>query len=404
MKLESVSAMLTALVLISASGEAQDTPAPASPGAPREKSPFSKITGIFDGPVRPIVSGVASGGGLGVGVRYQLPSGGWWETTAQTVVTFRRYWSAEVVTSYQGARGRVGAYGRIREMSQLSFFGPGTDSDLANRTNFLQRDPVVGARASLRLAPWAAAGGRVEELWPEIGPGRSTRYPTLEARFSEGDAPGLTAQPRFGRYEGFVELQAPAGAGEALNQGGRYRVAYALFDDQQFDRFAFRRLDLEARHKFSVFGPHRRLTLHGWIATTDTSAGNDVPFYLQPTLGAGSQLRTVDEDLIGSDGSRRTLRGFENFRFRDRNLLLLQVEYRVPIWGPFDATVFTDAGKVTSRRTDLNLSGLKRNYGVSLSVMRGPSTVARTDIGFGGGEGVNISFSFNVGEGDDVLH
>ena len=127
---------------------------------------------------------------------------------------------------------------------------------------------------------------------------------------------------------------------------------------------------------------------------TQTSAGNEVPFYYQRTLGGHSHLRSPYEELIGSDGSRGTLRGFSDYRFRDRNLVLLQAEYRIPLWGPVDATVFADAGKVTSRRADLDLNDLKRNYGLSLSVMRGPTTALRFEAGFGGGEGAHFHFTF----------
>src|SRR6185436_16567187 len=115
-----------------------------------------------------------------------------------------------------------------------------------------------------RLADWISAGLRAEEIWPDVGSGVSAQHPTLEDRFAEVDAPGLSAQPRFGRYQAFADLQAPASVAQNLNQGGRYRIGYAVFNDQQFDRFNFTRLDVEARHKFAVFGPHRRLTLHGW--------------------------------------------------------------------------------------------------------------------------------------------
>jgi hypothetical protein len=380
---------------------AQQVSAPEPATKPEEKSLFGKLSNIANSPLHPILQGVVAGGGLGAGLQYDFPDRRGWETSAQTVVTIRRYWSAELDTAYRGGYGRVGAYARIREMSQLSYFGPGIQSEVSDRTNFLLRDPVVGAVASARLADWISTGVRVEELWPDVGSGVSAQHPTVEDRFAEVDAPGLSAQPRFGRYQGFVDLQAPASVGQNLNQGGRYRIAYALFNDQQFDRFSFSRLDVEARHKFAVFGPHRRLTLHGWVAATDTRSGNSVPFYMQPSLGGTGQLRSVGEDLIGSDGSRGTLRGFDNFRFRDLNLMLLQADYRVPVWGPFDASVFVDAGKVAPRRADLNLSGLKHDYGFSISVMRGPNTVARTDFGFGSGEGAKIIVSFGLG--DEIL-
>jgi outer membrane protein assembly factor BamA len=119
---------------------------------------------------------------------------------------------------------------------------------------------------------------------------------------------------------------------------------------------------------------------------------------MQPSLGGTGQIRSVGEDFFGSDGSRGTLRGFDNFRFRDLNAMLLQADYRVPVWGPFDASVFFDAGKVTPRRADLSLTGLKYDYGFSISIMRGPNTVARTDVAFGSGEGTRIAVSFGLGD------
>ena len=390
-------AVIALCLLFLAPLHAQQVPTSEQAAAkPEGKSLFGKVSNVFNAPLHPVIKGIVAGGGLGVGVGYDVPTSSRWETVAQAVVTYRRYWSAQLETAYRGDHGRVGAYARIREMPQLSYFGPGTESDVANRTNFLMRDPVVGAVASARLGDWMTAGVRVEELWPDLGRGASTQHPSVEDPFTAIDAPGLNAQPRFGRYQGFADIQTPASGGQGLNQGGRYRIGYALFHDQQFDRFSFTRLDVEARHKFAVFGPHRRLTLHGWMAATDTRAGNTVPFYLQPSLGGTGQIRSVGEEFIGSDGSRGTLRGFDNFRFRDLNLLLLQADYRVPVWGPFDASVFIDAGKVTPRPADLNFSDLKHDYGFSISVMRGANTVARTDFAFGGGEGTKIIVSFGL--------
>jgi hypothetical protein len=395
MKLRRFAPVCAMLLLAATSGYAQNTPAP--PAAPLDTSLFGKLSGVFKEPLHPVINGVVSGGGLGAGVAYDFPSRGRWETTTGALVTIRRYWSAELGTVYRGDRVQFAGYARLRDLPELPFFGPGMDTAVADHTNFRLLDPVIGAVGSVRPRPWMAVGGRVEALWPDVGRGHAKGVPTIAARFDEGEAPGLREQPRFGRYQGFVEFQAPASIGHARNQGGRYRFAYGMFDDRQFGRFTFGRLDLEAQHKFALFGPHRRLTLHTWVVTTDVEAGNEVPFFLQPTLGGSGQLHSVSEDLIGSDGSRGTLRGFRNFRFRDRNLLLLQAEYRVPVWGPFDASVFADAGKVTSRRADLGLAGLKHDFGFSVSVMKGSGTMARTDIGFGSVEGKKLSVSFGVG-------
>ena len=64
-------------------------------------------------------------------------------------------------------------------------------------------------------------------------------------------------------------------------------------------------------------------------STSDQATGQQVPFYLMPTLG-------------GND----SLRGFRDYRFRGPHALLLQGEYRFEIWSGLDGALFYDAGKV----------------------------------------------------------
>lgn len=388
-----------ALIISAGSLVAQETEPPLSRCAPEAilppfiKSALCTISSAYHRPLHPIIRGIAPGGGLGAGFEYDGLFDGRWHGVARAAVTVRRSWSAEVGAGYRGARARVETYARLRDLPQLEFFGLGIDSDLADHSNYRLRDGVVGALASVRPAPWVTIGGRVEGIWPDVRAGRSSRFPSIEAGFDESDVPGMTAQPQFVRAQASIDIVIPPGLGEALYQGAKYRIAYAIYSDQELDRFSFHRLDVEAQQQFALLGPLRRLTLHGWISTTDTDSGQEVPFYLQYTLGGAWNLRSVHEDLIGSDGTQATLRGFPNFRFRGRNLLLLQAEYRIPVWGPVDASVFAEAGKVTSRRADLDLTDLKHNFGFSLSVMRGPATAARVDVGFGGGEAVQVFLS-----------
>ncbi len=384
------------LIISADSLVAQETKPPPSRCGPEAvlppfvKSALCTISAAYHRPLHPIVRGIAPGGGLGAGFEYDGLFDGRWHAAARAALTVRRSWSAEVGAGYRGARAQVETYARLRDLPQLEFFGLGIESDLADHSNYRLRDGVAGALASVRPAPWLRIGGRVEGIWPDVRAGRSSRFPTVEARFDDSEVPGLTAQPTSVRYQASLDVVIPPGLGEALYQGAKYRIAYAIYSDQELDRFGFRRLDVEAQQQFALLGPLRRLTLHGWVSITDTDPGQEVPFYHQYTLGGAWNLRSVHEDLIGSDGTQATLRGFPNFRFRDRNLLLLQAEYRIPVWGPIDASVFAEAGKVTSRRADLDLADLKQSIGFSLSVMRGPATAARVDVGFGGGERVQV--------------
>jgi hypothetical protein len=286
-----------------------------------------------------------------------------------------------------------GAYGRVRDMSRLYFFGAGPDSAAADWTSFALRDPVVGARGAVKVLPAVTIGGRVEEIWPRVESGRHPVRPSIETRFGEADAPGLSQQPRFGRYQTFIQARAPAADGWGLNQGGAYRLSYEMFDDQQLDRFDFHRIELEGRHKIAGFRPFHTVTFRGWVSSAEPRAGHQVPFYLQHTIGGTSNIRSLHDAPLGGDGTAATLRAFPNHRFRDNHLVLLQSEYRWNVIGPVDATVFVEAGKAVSRRSELDLSGLASDYGFSLNLVRATGPVARIDFGLGSGEGLRVFVS-----------
>lgn len=350
-----------------------------------------KIQSVFGRPLHPVISGVGPGGGWGAGLGYDAPGRGPWDFNAKAVYTWNNYWVAEAIAGYKDRRAEFEAFARAREMDKLDYYGSGPNSQLFNRTSYAYRDPVIGALGKFRVTPWLALGGRVEEIWPYARSG--DRLPTIEQIFFPGDAPGLFVQPLYGRYQASLDLQLPAGAGDAFYQGTKTRASYAIYDDQDTEQYNFRRFDIEAQQVFAGFGAHHRLTLSGWASTSTADAGQVIPFSLQPTLGGKSSIRSVHEDRLGSDGTDATLRGYRNLRFRDRNLVLLQAEYRVPLWGPVDATLFADAGKVARIRSDLDLNDLRRDFGFSLSIMKGWATAARVDVGFGSGEGTRVFLS-----------
>ena len=94
---------------------------------------------------------------------------------------------------------------------------------------------------------------------------------------------------------------------------------------------------------------------------SDTSAGNEVPFYLMPSLGGD-----------------RTLRGYHNFRFHDRNLLMASAESRWALFRQVDAALFLDAGNVAPRVGDLDLQ--KISYGAGVRVHTRTATIGRMDV------------------------
>jgi outer membrane translocation and assembly module TamA len=108
------------------------------------------------------------------------------------------------------------------------------------------------------------------------------------------------------------------------------------------------------------------LAFRALAQTTRADAGQVIPYYLLPSLGGA-----------------RTHRGYSDFRFQDRHLLLLSGEYR---WMPsrvLDMAIFVDAGEVAPERRDLDLTGLKTAVGIG-GRFHGPTmTPLRVDLARG---------------------
>lgn len=91
-----------------------------------------------------------------------------------------------------------------------------------------------------------------------------------------------------------------------------------------------------------------------------------VPFQAMPTLAGDGRMR-----------------GFFAGRFRDRDVALAQLEYRVEIWGRLGLAVFGGLGNVAARLSDLDLRHPKASGGGGVRVLldRAQGINVRLDVG-----------------------
>jgi outer membrane protein insertion porin family len=92
-------------------------------------------------------------------------------------------------------------------------------------------------------------------------------------------------------------------------------------------------------------------------------------------------------------GGADSLRGYREFRFRDRNFLLMNLEYRWEAFSGMDIAIFGDAGKVASRRRDVNFDDLESDVGFGFRFNTIRSVFFRIDVGFSH-EGTRVFFKF----------
>jgi outer membrane protein assembly factor BamA len=98
---------------------------------------------------------------------------------------------------------------------------------------------------------------------------------------------------------------------------------------------------------------------------TQTASDQEVPFFMQPTLGGSEDLR-----------------GYNEFRFRDKNMVVLNAEYRWEAFSGLDLAAFADAGQVAPRPSELHLSNFEKSYGVGFRFNTEKSVFLRVDVGF----------------------
>ncbi|MBI3520366.1 MAG: BamA/TamA family outer membrane protein [Bacteroidetes bacterium] len=68
-------------------------------------------------------------------------------------------------------------------------------------------------------------------------------------------------------------------------------------------------------------------------------------------------------------GGAKKMRGFYEGRYRDKNLLMLQTEYRIPLFWRLGAVVFISTGNVSDKVSNFNVNQFKLAYGGGLRVL-----------------------------------
>ena len=288
------------------------------------------------------------------------------------------YWAAEARALFPHlADGLFLAegYARRHEYPEEDYFGLGPVSLRRNQTDYSVIANTFGGRAGVRPARIVAVGGGLEYLEPRIGNGKDDALPSIGETFDDRTAPGLSQQPNFLRSSAFLDIdwRRPLNA----RNGGWYRVEFSHYADRDLGAYTFNRLDIDLRQFVSVLSERRVFFGRVFASTSDQATGQQMPFYLMPTLG-------------GND----SLRGFRDYRFRGPHALLLQGEYRFEIWSGLDGALFYDAGKVAMRRANLNLSNLETDYGLGFRFNTDNGTILRVDAAFGSRDGNHLWIVF----------
>ena len=296
-----------------------------------------------------------------------------------TAVSWRGYTTAQArVELPKLARSRlaVGSQFRWQDFPQVSFFGQGPEAPESNRSEYRLKSYNLVGHATLRPVEWAGISAQIGWLRPSILPrgGWFKRdRPDTRDLFASDSVFTEPHQPDFVHSEASLTADTRDFPGHPT-RGGLYRAAAANYTDAD-GVFSFRRYEAEAAQFVPVADSGLVIALHGWLVGSDTSPGQVVPFYLQPSLGG-----------------HNTLRAYTDYRFHDRNAVVINLEGRVGLMSHVDVAAFVDAGNVAPRVRDLNLH--KRSYGAGVRLHTRRQTFARLDVARGS-EGWSLLLRMN---------
>lgn len=131
--------------------------------------------------------------------------------------------------------------------------------------------------------------------------------------------------------------------------GGAYLELGSLFNGSWLgSEFTYNQYTIDARKYFQVH-PNRHILA--------------LQFFGQFTSGIVPFLQ------LSQLGSATSMRGYYQGRYRDKNLLATQAEYRLPIWWRIGAAAFAGAGDVAPALDGFSFSTLKPSYGLGLRFM-----------------------------------
>jgi len=297
---------------------------------------------------------------------------------ASAAVSWRAYTMVQgrfEFTELAHSRLAVGAQAMWQDQTQVTYFGVGSNSpDSAHSEYRITTTDIVGY-ATAHPQRWLAVTGRLGWLArPTLDSPSGTFLrgnPSALEMFADDAAVAQPYQPNYAHGDVSVMVDTRDSRSHPLD-GGVYRASAVSFSDRSSGAFSFRRYEGEALQVVSVAADTLTFVGHAWIVGSETDSTESVPFYMLPSLGG-----------------HNTLRSFDDFRFHDRNMLVVNGEVRLAVLTHVDLAGFVDAGNVAPFMRDLDLG--KRSVGVGLQMHSQQATFARVDLAHGS-EGWRLEF------------
>jgi outer membrane protein assembly factor BamA len=326
--------------------------------------------------------GLPTGGGFSLGPRYtrrdllreHLIS------NSYIVGSTKKWYKGQSTLDFVGLMDnhlQLTAAGAYQNAASMPYYGEGSNSSKDNRSDF--RREFTSARFGGQfhfLDQKLSAGYSVGGLLVNVGPGDQGGWPSTDKIFNAANTPGLEKQSNF--ITGTASITANLTTPSFSNPKGLILEAQdTQFWDQSGNNSSFHLLQTQATYYVPFVNGMRTLAFRARNETTFHADGQQVPFYLQPTLGGPNDLR-----------------GYERYRYYDNGASVLSGEYKWSVAGSVEMALFGDGGNVYSRPGMIGLRDLRGDGGFGVRFKNKQQELMRFDVGFSP-EGVKVWFVFN---------
>jgi len=364
---------------------------------PERSSPIAEIVnnfverGLLDGVqsglgggngIQFVLGGMRSGQGAAFGVGYRRSDlfndrlGFRWTVRG----TYDLAWMTDLQIYFpplQSRRGFLDLYARYEYSPQMDYYGEGPTTSLEQRSSYRLEDYFLWARGGWAFFDYLRVGGTFGGYNASTGPGKRRGVPSIEEEFDSAAIPGFEGNGDFYHTGVFVQFDWRDNPG-GPRFGGNYKLEWTKYWDlTEEDKFNFWKIDGIIDQYWPYANRTRVFALHIQGTYTFTREGQDVPFYLQPTLGGNDDLRA-----------------FQRYRFHANNRFYVNFEHRWYAFSGLDMALFVDAGKVSDDARLLYREDLRVGGGVGFRFKLAETVIMRIDQAYGN-EGYRFMWTFN---------
>ena len=269
------------------------------------------------------------------------------------------------------------ADGAYQNAASMPYYGEGSDSLKSNQSDFRREFTNAHFGGLVHLFDQKlSAGYSVGGLLVHVGPGDKGGWPSTDTIFNGTNTPGLEKQSNF--ITGTASITTDLTSPSLTSPKGLVLEAQ---DTQLWNRSGnnatLHLLQTQATYYVPFINGMRTLTFRARNETAFPSNGQQVPFYLQPTLGGPNDLR-----------------GYERYRFYDNGASVLSGEYQWSVAGSLELALFGDGGNVYNRPGLIGVRDLRGDGGLGIRFKNKQQEIMRLDVGVSP-EGVKVWFVFN---------